>query len=639
MASDPVNILLVDDQPAKLLGYEVVLADLGENLIKATSAREALEQLLKTEIAVILMDVAMPEMDGFELAAMVREHPRFQQTAIIFVSAIHLSVVDFLRGYQVGAIDYVSVPVIPELLKAKVRIFADLFRKNRQLERLNAELEARVADRTAELEASSKRLQESEHRRDLALGAGRLGSWDWDVIAGDIRLDEGQYRLLQLEVGTPVDLDRLQALIPADERGRLGSLLEGVSAANPAVQAEFRVDLPGGDTRWLFVAAAATYGSDGRLERVSGVTSDITERKRSEERQSLLAREIDHRAKNALALVQSVIRLSRGNTVPEYITAVEGRIQSLARAHALLAASRWEGAEISVLVAEELAPYQGGAARILIEGPPLSLWPQAAQAFALVLHELVTNATKYGALSVGTGQINLSWQLTDQDLVCVWAESGGPPLTAPKTRGLGLKVIAASIRDQLGGDVSFEWRREGLRCTISVGLKSLKADSGQASQRASPNSRPGADAPEQTTVMLVEDDAIIGMMMHDLLSEMGIVVTGPLDSVGKALPLAREAALTAAVLDINVRDGLVYPVATALRERGVPFVFVSGFGSRNIDPSFLEIPILEKPVDSAALSAALKGFLGPAAAAEPGPVKAGPLFELRDTVSAMGDRR
>src|SRR5215470_7547691 len=118
MASlDRVNVLLVDDQPAKLLAYEVILKDLGENLIKAASAREALEHLLKTDVAIVLIDVCMPELDGFQLAAMIREHPRFQQTALIFISAIHLTEVDRLRGYEMGAVDYVPVPVVPEVLR------------------------------------------------------------------------------------------------------------------------------------------------------------------------------------------------------------------------------------------------------------------------------------------------------------------------------------------------------------------------------------------------------------------------------------------------------------------------------------------------------------------------------------------
>src|ERR1700760_4799643 len=170
---DKVNILLVDDQPAKLLSYEVILEELGENLIKAGSARGALEQLLRNEIAVVLTDVSMPELDGFEWAAMIREHPRFQRTAIIFVSAIQMSEPDLLRGYEAGAVDYVPVPVVPELLRAKVRVFADLYRTTRQLEQLNAELERRVEERTAELAQANaeleQRVEERTREREEAL--------------------------------------------------------------------------------------------------------------------------------------------------------------------------------------------------------------------------------------------------------------------------------------------------------------------------------------------------------------------------------------------------------------------------------------------------------------------------------------
>ena len=149
-----VNILMVDDQPAKLLAYEAMLGELGENLIKASTAREALARLLQHDIAVVLMDVNMPEIDGFELAAMIRQHPRCERTAIIFVSAIHMSDIDKVKGYETGAVDYVSVPVIPEILRAKIKVFIELHRKTAELERLNEELEERVRARTNDLEAS-----------------------------------------------------------------------------------------------------------------------------------------------------------------------------------------------------------------------------------------------------------------------------------------------------------------------------------------------------------------------------------------------------------------------------------------------------------------------------------------------------
>src|SRR3954467_7273784 len=151
---EKVNILMVDDQPSKLLTYEVMLAELNETLIKANSGREALEILLKTDVAVVLMDVSMPEIDGFELAGIIRQHPRFQKTAIIFISAVHLTDMDRLKGYERGAVDYISVPVVPEVLRAKARIFAELHRKTRQLERLNRNLEQRLFERTEELRES-----------------------------------------------------------------------------------------------------------------------------------------------------------------------------------------------------------------------------------------------------------------------------------------------------------------------------------------------------------------------------------------------------------------------------------------------------------------------------------------------------
>ena len=172
-AAEKVNILLVDDSHAKLLSHEAILAEVGENLLKASSARQAFEVLLKNEVALILIDVCMPDLDGFELAEMIREHPRFQTTAIIFVSAVMMTKPDQLRGYQLGGVDYVPVPVVPELLRAKVKVFVDLYRKTRQLERFNAELEQRVAERTAELqrfnEELEQRIEERTRERETAL--------------------------------------------------------------------------------------------------------------------------------------------------------------------------------------------------------------------------------------------------------------------------------------------------------------------------------------------------------------------------------------------------------------------------------------------------------------------------------------
>jgi signal transduction histidine kinase len=220
-ADDKVNILLVDDQPGKLLGYEVILSELGENLIKAGSANEALDQLLRTDVAIVLIDVCMPDLDGFELAAMIREHPRFQKTAIIFVSAIQVTDLDLVRGYAAGAVDYVPVPIIPDLLRAKVRVFAELYRKTRQLETLNVELERRVAERTAELAQANAglelRVEERTREREAALAqihemqkVESLGQ-----LTGGVAHDFNN--LLMAVLG---NLDLLRKYIPDDPRMR-----------------------------------------------------------------------------------------------------------------------------------------------------------------------------------------------------------------------------------------------------------------------------------------------------------------------------------------------------------------------------------------------------------------------------------
>jgi signal transduction histidine kinase len=216
-----LNILLVDDQQAKLLSYEVILAGMGETLIKASSACEAFECLLKNEIALILIDVCMPDLDGFRLAALIREHPRFRRTGIIFVSAVSTTHLDQLRGYNLGAFDYIPVPVAPELLRAKVRVFIDLYRKTHELERCNAELEQRVLERTAALQRLNEeleaRIEERTRERERAL-AQLFEAQQADTIGeltGEVAHDFNN--LLMAVVGS---LTLLQRHLPDDPQCR-----------------------------------------------------------------------------------------------------------------------------------------------------------------------------------------------------------------------------------------------------------------------------------------------------------------------------------------------------------------------------------------------------------------------------------
>jgi CheY-like chemotaxis protein len=259
-SKDRVNILLVDDQPGKLLSYEVMLAELDETLVAVSSAKEALAYLLKSEVAVILVDVCMPELDGFELAEMIRGHPRFQKTAIIFISAIHLTESDYLRGYAAGAVDYLPVPVVPELLRAKVRVFAELFRKTRDLQKLNDELERRVVERTEALALSADRLRQSEQGRGLALAAGNMGSWDFHLATGAWFWDEGQSHIFGVDHASfvPTSESVKKGLHP-DDIEKIRERVESLSPEDATCELDFRIVRPSGEVRWCTAVAVASF--------------------------------------------------------------------------------------------------------------------------------------------------------------------------------------------------------------------------------------------------------------------------------------------------------------------------------------------------------------------------------------------
>jgi len=273
---NPISILMVDDQPGKLLSYEAILSELGENLLKASSGREALEQLLKTDVAVVLMDVSMPDLDGFQLADMIREHPRFQKTAIIFISAVHLTDVDRVKGYQRGAVDYISVPVIPELLRAKVSVFAELHRKTQQLERLNRDLELRVAQRTEELRASESQF------RTLANSIPQL-AWIADSDGSVFWYNQRWYDY------TGTSLEEMQGkgwhrVVDPKHVSRVVAGIERSWDSGSSWEDTFPLLGQHGGYRWFLSRAIPIHEADGRIVRWFGTNTDITEQKLAQQR-------------------------------------------------------------------------------------------------------------------------------------------------------------------------------------------------------------------------------------------------------------------------------------------------------------------------------------------------------------------
>jgi PAS domain S-box-containing protein len=621
--NDKVNVLLVDDQPAKLLANEEILRDLGENLIKTSSAREALEFLLKNDVAVVLVDVCMPELDGFQLAAMIRDHPRFQRTAIIFISAIQVDDVDRLRGYEMGAVDYVPVPVVPAVLRAKVKVFAELYRKTRELERFNSELERRVAERTAELEASTARLLHSEQQLRLATEAAEIGLWDVDNVTDTLFWPALIKAMFGISPDVPVSMaDFFAGLHPEDKEATVAAY---AAACDPEQRALYDVEYrtvgkEDGVIRWVEAKGRGIFDASGKCVRVVGTAIDITKRKEAEQRQDLLAREVDHRARNALAVVQSIVRLTRAGTVDGYVAAVEGRIKALARAHALLSDSRWHGADLDALVMEELAPYRlTEAEKVKISGPKVSLLPHMAQGLALALHEMATNAAKHGALSSMAGKVSVAWQAQGDSLILQWVETGGPRIAPPPARSFGLNVIRASIESQLGGKTTFDWDPEGMKCTLSIPRRETIIPSMSKKTNGADNSPAAPKIAYGRRVLVVEDEALVAMMIQEFLTEYGHSVVGPIGRASEALLAAKETDYDAAILDINLGDGMAYPVADILSARGVPFVFITGYEADTVEDRFSHVPVLQKPIERQALQRLfVTGLNDGAVAASPG---------------------
>jgi two-component sensor histidine kinase len=399
-----------------------------------------------------------------------------------------------------------------------------------------------------------------------------------------------------------VTAENVKALIHSDDWPRLQHAMEQLFFERKSHQTEFRVRRPNGEIRWCLGTAAPTMDAAGNIIRLSGVTADITERKESEVRQVLLAREVDHRAKNALAIVQSIVRLTRADSMPAYVAAVEGRITALSRAHTVLSHSRWQGADLTGLVEEELAPYRSDRGdRIATDGPAVSLQPASAQTLTLALHELATNAVKYGALSAMSGRLKVSWELKPSTLVVHWEESGGPRARKPTQLGFGTRIIVASVEGQLGGQAKFQWGDGGLHCILTIprGEKIGQPALGMTAKSSEDNHTAAADrlVVKGNRVMVVEDEALVAMVVSDAMIELGYQVIGPFSRPPDAIAAVKNNDIAAAILDINLAGTLVYPVAEELTSRGIPFVFVTGYGVESIDKRFADIPVLQKPIE------------------------------------------
>lgn len=320
-------------------------------------------------------------------------------------------------------------------------------------------------------------LRESEARFRAMADNAPVMIWVTDPTGTCTFLSRSWYEFTGQTPETGLGFGWLDAVHPEDRKEADRTFL-AANARREAFRLEYRLRRSDGEYRWAIDAAAPRFGEGGEFLGYIGSVIDITERKAAEERQALLAREVNHRAKNALAVVQAALRLTRAPDLPSYIQSVEGRVGALARAHTLLAQDHWAGANLRSLLEGELAPFRGAGQRVTLEGPRVKVPAGSAQPLAMAAHELATNAVKHGALSVSGGSVSVSWRLSGGPggvLWLRWAEAGGPPVHQPARRGFGSRVLDATVRGQLGGAVSLAWEAKGLVCELEVPLSRAPA--------------------------------------------------------------------------------------------------------------------------------------------------------------------
>jgi PAS domain S-box-containing protein len=605
MPAEPIKILAVDDIEANLVALDAALDLPGVELVKAAGSVQALELLLHEDFALALLDVQMPEIDGFELAELMRSTERTRGVPIIFLTAIATDERRRFRGFETGAVDYLHKPLDVQILRSKVAVFVELARQRKELAR---------------------------QRDELGAALGRLRAHGDNSPLAVLELD-ADLRIVTWAEGA-------RRLFGQDAAAMLGTRMEDapflVSDTSPEFLAGMRQLLNGGDHRELqkhrfrradgAIREGEWYCSSlsGKAHATSALmlqVLDVTERVRAEETQRLLIGELNHRVKNTLATVQAIASqsLRRANSLDQFSQNFNGRLQSLSRAHSLLSATTWESASLRKLIADQLSIGAASEDRLILSGRDTELSPEMALRFALVLHELTTNAHKHGALATPRGQVAITWKVEDGILTLNWVETGGAPVQTRDYRGFGSELIEGSLVP-CGGRAEAEFHPEGIRWSIMLplngGAPAKPASASAATPRAEirpetghtakpgpieqPASPPG-QGPAGLRVLIVEDEPLVAMEIALQLEDEAMVPLGPATSCRQALALIQSERPDLVLLDGNLNGERVDAVANELAASGTPFAFVSGYGSDLFPEGHNHRPALGKPFTSAAL--------------------------------------
>ncbi|WP_165322051.1 response regulator [Rhizorhabdus phycosphaerae] len=607
MPDSPVRILAVDDVPQNLVALEAALDQPGVELVTASSGEQALELMLRSDFALALLDVQMPGMDGFELAELMRGTERTRAVPIIFLTAIATDETRRFRGFEAGAVDYLLKPYDIHVLNQKVSVFVELARQRRELAR---------------------------QRDELALALGRLRAHGDNSPMAVVEIDpdlrivtwaKGAERLFGYAADDMLGLLLHQApFLPEEDRATFVSSMQRLLEGENSEMQEHRFLRADGALRAGEWYCSTVAGSRGRA--LSGMLQilDVTERQRAMETQRLLVGELNHRVKNSLATVQAIASQSfrHAEDVAQFRDAFTGRIKSLAAAHSLLSTATWERASLRRLITDQFEIGAVTADRFHMDGPSLDLTPELALRFALVLHELATNAHKYGAFSNDSGHVSLAWRVESDVVLLDWCETGGPTVAPFDKRGFGTTLIQSSLTSE-GGRAEMEYRPEGicwhlrlpLRCDDEVnGLQvvddaPLPTTAPPAPAVVQQQPAPVETGSRQLKILVVEDEPLVAMDLMMELEDSGHWPLGPATSCDQALDIIMADAPDAALLDGNLNGEPVDRVADELASRDIPFAFVSGYGREHLPSRHADRPVISKPFRAAEVLAAVEDLM------------------------------
>ncbi|WP_460451581.1 sensor histidine kinase [Alsobacter sp. SYSU BS001988] len=455
----------MDDTEASRYSRKRTLETAGYDVVEASSGQAALDAFAEHDPALVILDIMLPDIDGVAVCRQIKAAD--PSALVLHISAVAVASEDRIRGLDSGADGYLIDPVHPEELLANVQA----------LLRLKA-VSTELAIRNREADEAQNAREAGEQLLRLAAEAGGMGYWGLDVRTWTLQVSDLLKATFGRKASAQFTFDDLRAAIhPEDRSARDKAIARAMETGEPYCS-EFRIHWPDGSEHWLEVRGQAHREADGQARRLVGVSLDITDRKHREEGRELLVQELSHRVKNTLTLVLAVANATAGHatSLQDYHASLVARVSAMADTHWLLTASLNGEVTLGSIFKSQLAPFDGDIKRIHLDGPPVSLPAGVAVPVSMAIHELTTNAVKYGALSVPTAKLTVSWDVAPGAFLHLeWIEEGGPPVQAKRKAGFGTRLLEHGLKHHAGAKLQMDYRPEGLRCAMVIPLRSTSA--------------------------------------------------------------------------------------------------------------------------------------------------------------------